>query len=269
MNSEQKHKQQLRLKHLSNEEREEAFDALTEALTQPKLLGGHLEKGPHNTVRLVNGRTRFGAHSEYRLGTSNVLYHYEAEFLIALYDCEWEWPEDRSLAEQFVLMAYSRIPKASEKYKKRKEREADKGISSDPVSFDVEWIGKEDDYSGEESEMMIPAASYKNPETGDPLLDNDASDSEAVGSADDSTDIPSEAESNAIQSTEYDNSMDLLHKNWELVCAATDDDPEMARYVQVVGECKRPKEVREKLGLKEDEMDSLRKKVIRRVKKMN
>ena len=123
MNKEQIHAQQLRLKNVTKDEWEVALDALTVEMSKPELLGGQIIDGPHDTKRLVNGKTRYGAHSEYNLATSNVLYHYQAEFLLALYDGKWEWKEGVSLADQLIEIANSRIPKVANKYIKKKERE--------------------------------------------------------------------------------------------------------------------------------------------------
>ena len=89
MTPEQELRQRLRLRAVTNEEWIEAFDNLTEALSSPYLLGGRAVIGPHKRKILVGARTLYGAHSHYNLGTSNVLLKYQADLMLALYDCKW------------------------------------------------------------------------------------------------------------------------------------------------------------------------------------
>ena len=96
--------------------------------------------GPHKRKILVGARTLYGAHSHYNLGTSNVLLKYQADLMLALYDCKWYWPEDVSLTDMLIRIACSRIPKAVEKYRKQKAEEEKQGIYTTPVNFDVDWI---------------------------------------------------------------------------------------------------------------------------------
>ena len=65
-----------------------------------------------------------------------------------------------------------------------------------------------------------------------------------------------------------DGGEDYRHAHWEQICEAADDDEELARYVQAVGESKQLKDVRQKLGLKAGETERLQKKLKRRVKKL-
>lgn len=130
MTPEEKHKQRLRLKAVTKEQWADAFDDLTEALSSPYLLGGRAVVGPHKRKILVGARTLYGVHSHYNLGTSNVLYHYQADLILALYDCKWRWPEDVSLSDMLIRIACSRIPKAVEKYRKQKEKEEKEGIKA-------------------------------------------------------------------------------------------------------------------------------------------
>ncbi len=62
---------------------------------------------------------------------------------------------------------------------------------------------------------------------------------------------------------------DEQHQNWEKVCEATDDEKELADYVQTVGESKRLKDVRTTLNLKPGDSDKLIKKIKRRVNKLD
>lgn len=257
MTEEQIHRQQLRLKNVKNDEWVKALDALTEEMSNSKLLGGHIEKGPHNTKRLVNGKTQYGAHSEYTLGTSNVLYHYQAEFVMALYYGKWEWKEGVSLADQLIEIAYSRIPKTADKYARRKEREKKNRINTTPVSLDVEMIGKLDDYTGEETEMLV--AAFKPQEDDDNPKD-----------CDETTEIPTEAEGFELMNKESAPAgMDYQHSLWGKVCNAADDDKELECFVQVTGECKEMKEVNERLDLKDGDRDRLQKRLKRKVNKLN
>ena len=60
---------------------------------------------------------------------------------------------------------------------------------------------------------------------------------------------------------------DHRHAQWEQICEAADDDEELERYVQAVGESKQLKDVRQKLGLQAGDSERLVKKLKRRVKK--
>lgn len=262
--------QRERLRQVKRQEWMAALDQLTEEMSNSKLLGGHIEKGPHNTKRLVNGRTRFGAHSEYQLGASNVLYHYQSEFVMALYDGEWEWKAGVSLADQLIEIAYSRIPKAADKYTRKKKREKKKNINTTPVSLDVELIGKPDDYTGEETETMVAAFNYEEPEPNDSNIDSeDAEDGACVRDIDEAmAEIPNETESNAIMSKEQTSGMDYQHQLWEKVCKAADGDKELAAFVQKTGESKTLQEVNDSLHLKDGDRDRLQKRLQRKVNKM-
>ena len=270
MTQEQQHKQLLRLKNVKNDEWEAALDALTVEMSKPELLGGQIVKGPHNTKRLVNGKTCYGAHSEYNLATSNVLYHYQAEFVLALYDCKWEWKEGVSLADQLIEIANSRIPKVAEKYAKKKERENKKNIKTTPVSYDVELIGKRDDYTGEETGTLV---AFLNNETPKPDKDDlDFSDAEGgCNTCEDEnvSEIPNEAEGNAIMSMESEPlGMDYQHQLWEKVCAAADGDKELEDFVQKTGECTNMRRVNERLHLEDGDRDRLQKRLKRKVNKL-
>ena len=266
----QLHEQQLRLKNVKNDEWEVALDALTVEMSKPELLGGQIVKGPHNTKRLVNGKTHYGAHSEYNLATSNVLYHYQAEFVLALYEGEWEWKEGVSLADQLIEIANSRIPKVAKKYTKKKERENKKHIKTTPVSLDVDLIGKPDDYTGEETETWVALI---NNEASEPDKDNlDFSDAEGgCNTCEDeiNSEIPNEAESNAIISKEPEPlGMDYQHQLWEKVCAAADGDKELEEFVQITGECTKMRQVNERLHLEKGDRDRLQKRLKRKVNKL-
>jgi hypothetical protein len=88
MTDEEKRNQRLRLTKVSNEQWEEAFDNLTVALSSPLLLGGYVVTGPNKRKMLIGARTLYGAHSHYNLCTSNVLYKYQADLMLALYECK-------------------------------------------------------------------------------------------------------------------------------------------------------------------------------------
>ena len=270
MNKEQIHAQQLRLKNVTKDEWEVALDALTVEMSKPELLGGQIIDGPHDTKRLVNGKTRYGAHSEYNLATSNVLYHYQAEFLLALYDGKWEWKEGVSLADQLIEIANSRIPKVANKYIKKKERENKKHIKTTPVSLDVELIGKPDDYTGEETETLVVLVNKEESEPNNDNLDLGDAEGESNTSEDETvSEIPNEAEGNAIMSKEPEPlGMDYQHQLWEKVCAAADGDKELEEFVQVTGECKTLRQVNERLQLKDGDRDRLQKRLKRKVNKL-
>lgn len=263
--------QRKRLRQVKRQEWMAALDRLTEEMSNSKLLGGHIENGPHNTKRLVNGRTRYGAHSEYQLATSNVLYHYQSDFVMALYEGEWEWKAGVSLADQLIEIAYSRIPKEADKYTRKKEREKKNNINTTPVSLDVELIGKPDDYTGEETETMVAAFNFKDPEQKDSDLDGkEAGEDISVRDYDEATtEIPNETESNAIVCKEQVAGVDYQHQLWEKVCMAADGDKELETFVQKTGECQSLHEVNDSLHLKNGDRDRLQKRLQRKVNKMN
>lgn len=270
MTEQQIHEQKLRLKNVRNDEWIAAFDALTEALTNSELLGGRVVKGPHNTKRISGGRTRYGAHSEYTLGTSNVLYHYQAEFVLALYEGKWEWKEGVSLADQLIEIAYSRIPKAADKYARRKEREKKNRINTMPVSLDVDLMSKPDDYTGEETETLVVACSHSEVEVDNASLDYREAEADRQCAAEAmAEDTITEAEGNDIMSRELaPPGMDYRHQLWEKVCEAADGDKELEVFVQATGECKKMQEVNERLHLMDGDRDRLQKKLTRKVYKL-
>lgn len=245
MTPEQKHRQRLRLKAVTNEEWADALDDLTEALSSPYLLGGRAIVGPHKHKILVGARTLYGAHSHYNLCTSNVLYHYQADLILALYDCKWRWPDDVSLSEMLIRMACSRISKAVEKYKKQKDKEAEQGINTKPVNFDVEWVGAEDE--------ALPNSN-----------DDDSPDDEEE---EEETTFDADNES-ADDNTAHAAMLDIKHKRWELVCSAADGDKQLEAYVQVVGESEHLKDVREKGGYEPGDTDKLIKRLRRKVQNL-
>jgi hypothetical protein len=262
--------QRRRLRQVKPQEWQKALDRLTEEMSNSKLLGGHVEDGPHNTKRLVYGRTQYGAHSEMTLGTNNVLYHYQTEFVLALYEGQWEWKKGVSLADQLVEIAYSRIPKAVDKYVRKKEREKKDRINTTPISLDVDMIGKPDDYTGEETETMVAAFNYKEPEPNNPDLDgNEANEGNRMADYDDATaDIPDERYGVAIMNKEQTAGMDYQHHLWETVCSAADGDPELERFVQTTGQSQTMQEVNTALNLQDGERDRLQKRLQRKVNKL-
>lgn len=197
--------------------------------------------GPHKRKILVGARTLYGAHSHYNLGTSNVLLKYQADLMLALYDCKWYWPEDVSLTDMLIRIACSRIPKAVEKYRKQKAEEEKQGIYTTPVNFDVDWIGKEDDAVVNENETPDDEAEVT------PLNDTDES-----------------AEDNEANIK----MMDIRHKRWELVCSAADGDPQLEVYVQMVGESQQLKDVRKNGGYQPGDTDKLIKRLRRKVQNL-
>lgn len=266
-------KQRERLRQVTPQEWMSALDALTEEMRSSKLLGGHIENGPHNTKRLVNARTRFGAHSEYNLATSNVLYHYQTEFVLALYDGEWEWKwkADTSLADQLKQIANSRIPKAVDKYQRKKEKEEKEHIYTTPVSLDVNLMGKPDDYTGEETETLTVDNSCDEEQPDNASLDY--RDAMAVcHSANESryAEMLNDAESNDLMRREPPpTGMDYQHKLWEAMCDAAEGDKDLERFVQVTGECQKMQEVNDRLQLNDGDRDRLQKRLKNRVNKLN
>lgn len=244
MTPEEKHKQRLRLKAVTKEQWADAFDDLTEALSSPYLLGGRAVVGPHKRKILVGARTLYGVHSHYNLGTSNVLYHYQADLILALYDCKWRWPEDVSLSDMLIRIACSRIPKAVEKYRKQKEKEEKEGINTKPVNFDVEWIGAEDEALPNSSDDDSPDDDEEE------VLIFDA----GSESADDNMALAA--------------MMDIKQKRRELIWRAAEGDKKLEAFVQVVSESKQLKDVRKNGGYKPGDTDKLTKRLRRRVIKL-
>ena len=126
-------RQRQRLAEVSEEEWRVAIEALTRRLL--KRLGGFIVGGEHNEKLIKGGKTVFGAHSEAVLG-ENALYFYESEFLIMMYDGDWEWPEDRSLSEQLEMMVDSVTRHMSEKHDRKGKK------AEEPAMLDIDSLGK-------------------------------------------------------------------------------------------------------------------------------
>lgn len=228
-------------------EKAEAFDHLL--LVISRLLHGRLEKDPKTGRKyLVGGYTKFGAHSDRELG-GDALYHYQSLVVEKLYRGTCEWKPENTLAEQLEKLANRIIPKEAKKYEKRVEKEKKRGFNRNMLSLDVSWMTKPDDYTGEETEDLI-------------LTSNDYEEPEEEGQT---TEIPTVEENKTIMAAEYEDGMDLMQRNWEKLCAAADDDPWLAEYVQTVGESKSLQEVRDKLELMPGEAELLKRKLKRRI----
>lgn len=203
---------------------EEAQDALLPYIT--RLLHGRLVTGEDGKKYMKGGYTQYGAHSECELG-GDALLHYMDLIVGSLYSGEYEWDPEKTLIEQLIFIAKPVIANATEDYKNRKKQEKKLGVNSNPVSLDADWLGKEDDYTGEVTT----------------------------------------AENELIMSLNL-NGTDERHQMWETICEAADGDPELETFVQVTGECKTMKEVRDRLGLKNGDRDRLQKRLKRRVTKI-
>jgi len=88
-------------------------------------------------------------------------------------------------------------------------------------------------------------------------LGNNNDDDDSAGDAGDSE-----------ENTAFGGNTDIKHDRWERICAAADDDPQLAQYVQIVGESKQLKDVREKGGYEPGDTDKLIKRLRRKVNKL-
>ena len=118
MNATEKKKQLQRLLAVSDEERIAAIDAMVRHLVFRFSYEDHpcnLQKDGKGFIRLIGGRTYWGAHSESNLG-DNAFNHYIGEALCKIYD-DWTWKEDLSFTEQLIVIIDSLISHEVEKFK--------------------------------------------------------------------------------------------------------------------------------------------------------
>lgn len=151
--------QQLeRLKKVPWAEKAEALDHLL--LVISRLLHGYLVVDENGRKHLAGGNTRFGAHSEREVG-GETLYDYQTKVVEKLYDGSCRWMPQNTLAEQLEKIANSMIPKMVPVYKNQVKKEEEVGYCRKTVSLDVEWMGKEDDYTGDETDELKLVGNYK------------------------------------------------------------------------------------------------------------
>ena len=239
LEGEQLTQQQEKLKNVPLDEWEEAIDALTSELT--RLLGGFIVGGKHGEKLLKGGKTVFGAHSEAVLG-ENALFFYEREFIFRIYDGIWEWPEGRSLGEQFVEMARSLTRNESKKYGRKKTKEERKKLKEDAEAAKVE---------AEYGCHIIEFVSDKNEVT----MDVENMSTKGLPKDDDDG-----GEEYQIVDVE-----DYLHQLWELLCEAAEGDRELENYVQVAGETSTLKEQKACLKKGFRETENMKKRLKTRV----
>lgn len=252
-----------KLDHLPWPVWEDALDKLLPVIS--RLLHGSLVEDENHWKHLVGGYTKFGAHSSFRLG-GEALYHYQTVVVEKLYDGSCEWKPENTLAEQLQKIACRVIPNEAKKYAAQMRYEQRHGYSSKAVSLDVEWMGKEDDYTGEEMDELV-AVDDNNKVAVAEVGIGDIVKQQAI-KAIGPTEVPTAQQGNTIQNTEFEGGTDLMHMQWEKICTAADDDPQLAQYVQIVGESKQLKDVREKGGYEPGDTDKLIKRLRRKVNKL-
>ena len=213
------------------------------ALEIARLLGGELIGGKNATYRYIKGgKTTYGAHSE-PAQAGNPLLSYETKIVEKLWKCNSWWNPEYELIDQLKRIAKHLIEDEQEAYMRNIDYEKRHGYSSKPVSLDVNWIGRPDDYTGEETDVLVPEGEV-------------------------TSDMPTMGENSAIMNQVLV-AGDERHQNWEKVCAAADGEKELEDYVQAVGESRRLKDVRVALNLKPGDSDKLTKKLKRRVYKLD
>ena len=164
MTEQQKRRQKKRVDNVTWPEWRKAIDQLT--LDISCLLHGHIEVDNLGVKHVVGGNTLYGAHCQYERG-GEALYDYETTIVSKLINCECEWKPELSLTEQLKEIASHVIQDEVEKYVRRKAREERTGIRTVPISLDVRWMGRVDDYTGEETEVMVAENDW-NSEEGEP-----------------------------------------------------------------------------------------------------
>ena len=222
-------KQLERLTKVKWQQWEKAFEDLLPEIS--RLLHGILVTGDDGRKYMIGGYVVFGAHSGHTLG-GDALYHYQSLIAEKLYDGTYEWKEDLSLSEQLKEIAKPVIDEETDKYRARIREEKKHGYNSTPVSLNVEWVGKEDDYTGEVTQVLAGA------------------------------------DSELIMSLTHGSGADKNHLMWETICEAADGDKDLEEFVQVTGECRSLQEVRTRLGLKDGDRDKLIKRLRRKVNKI-
>ena len=152
MTQQQKERQKKLLNAVKWPEWRKAIDELT--LKISCLLHGHIEEDELGVKHVVGGYTQYGAHSAYERG-GEALYDYESTIVSKLINCECEWKEGLSLSDQLKEIASHVIDDKVQKYLRKKAREDRTGIHTKPISLDVGWMGREDDYTGYVTDMIV------------------------------------------------------------------------------------------------------------------
>lgn len=241
--------QQLeRLKKVPWAEKAEALDHLL--LVISRLLHGYLVVDENGRKHLAGGNTRFGAHSEREVG-GETLYDYQTKVVEKLYDGSCRWMPQNTLAEQLEKIANSMIPKMVPVYKNQVKKEEEVGYCRKTVSLDVEWMGKEDDYTGDETDELKLVGNYKEYE--EKLPEGQTSE------------IPTEGDNKRVANLEETAAKSTRDAQWKLLFAVADNDPDpnMERFLQGVNMGLSPKEMSQELGLTARQIDTIRKRLVR------
>jgi len=230
------------------------LDELT--LELASLLHGKLRANQNGRKYVAGGNTKFGAHSESELG-GEALYHYQGVIVEKLYACKCEWSPENTLSEQLKKIASHVFDKNVAKYRRKKKREEKYGYNSTPVSLDVEWIGKEDDYTGEVTDEMVVVK---------PDTDSVSMSEKEANAANYET--PSEADCARIVSLVSDDSDKIVvEKNWKIMWNAAKGDAELEWFLTLY-DAERDKEGKEDSEhMDARERDRLVKRLRRKVNK--
>lgn len=235
-------------------EKEEALDQLLPVIS--RLLHGKLVTDKNGRKHLAGGYTLFGAHSEREVG-GETLYDYQTKVVEKLLDGSFEWKPENTLAEQLEIIANSMIPKIVPVYKHQIHKEEKRfGYFRKPVSLDVEWMGKEDDYTGEETDDLVLAGNYSEYEEKLPKGEK--------------SEIPTEGDNKRVTNTGETVVKSSFDRYWEILFSVADKDrdPNMERFLQCVSMNLSPKEISEELGLTARQIDTIRKRLVRKATKI-
>ena len=253
MTEQQKARQKERVDSVTWPQWRKAIDQLT--LDISRLLYGHIEVDKLGVKHVVGGYTLFGAHSPYERG-GEALYDYESTIVSKLINCECEWKPELSLSEQLKEIASHVIQDEVEKYVRKKAREERTGIHTKPVSLDVKWMGKADDYTGEVGEEMVAEKPDTNPD-----------DDNATEAAED--DYLTDKDCERITSLVFGVSNKANEeKLWDTMYKAAKGEPELERFLMMYEPDCSEEVAEDAKYMNARERDRLIKKLRRRVNKI-
>jgi len=262
MTEQQKRFQKMRVSMVTRLEWRKAIDQLT--LDISCLLHGHIEVDKLGIKHVVGGNTRYGAHCQYERG-GEALYDYETTIVSKLINCECEWKPELSLSEQLKEIASHVIQDEVEKYVRKKAREERTGIYTTPISLDVRWMGRADDYTGEETEVVVAENAQNNGEGAYRTLEQ-----QILGNTEPQEETLTENDCARITSLVFGVSDKMNEeKLWEELYEAAKGDLELEWFLKMY-ELDRSKELEEDAQyMTARERDRLVKKLRRRVNKKN